>query len=266
MIDLFYGQMKSHLVCLECDNTSNTFDPFSILSVPVPVVKIVKLKVTFIPLDISPTNPIKNFEINVNDNLCLTEVEKMLQNETGCKDEMLFYTYHSNKIGKRLKKVNFVCRELVGENLGAFPYKINKNKPSGNLYIMETYVKKQVKKMMFFNGEDQICMPFIVIVDGKSSCREIQLQIFPILELPNRFKDKLKAYIGNDEVEQAFKMVFEESNYGDEELYELQLVNNRDSGEGCASCRKPHKGNCKLEFTQKSYKSFLNQGQSDPEI
>lgn len=61
-------------------------------------------------------------------------------------------------------------------------------------------------------------------------------------------------------------MVFEDSNYGDEELYELQLVNNRENGEGCASCRKPHKGNCKLDFSQKTYKSFLNQGQSDPEI
>jgi hypothetical protein len=169
MIDLFYGQMKSHLVCLECDNTSNTFDPFSILSVPVPVIKIVKLKITFIPLEISPTYTIKTFEIHVNDNLCLTEVEKMIQNETGCKDEMLFYTYHSNKIGKRLKKSNFVCRELVGENLGAFPYKINKHKPSGNLYRMDTYIKKHVKKMMFFNGEEQVCMPFIMIVEGKSS-------------------------------------------------------------------------------------------------
>lgn len=86
------------------------------------------------------------------------------------------------------------------------------------------------------------------------------------MDLPNRFKDKLKDFSGSEEVEQAFKLVFEDSNYGDEELYELQLVNNRESGEGCASCRKPHKGNCKLDFTQKTYKSFLNQGQSDPEI
>ena len=123
---------------------------------------------------------------------------------------------------------------------------------------------------MFFNGEDQICMPFIMIVDGKADCREIQLQAFsyllPILNLPEKITDKIKKYEGMEKIEKAFKYTFEESRYGEEELYELQLVNNRDSGEGCPCCRKPHKNNCKLEFTQKSYKSFLNSGQSDPEI
>lgn len=69
MVDIFYGQLKSHLVCLECDHVSNTFDPFSILSVPVPVVKIIKLKLTFVPLDLGQQKSVKNIEININDNL-----------------------------------------------------------------------------------------------------------------------------------------------------------------------------------------------------
>jgi len=69
MTDLFYGQMKSHLVCLECENISNTFDPFSILSVPVPVVKMVKIRVTYFPLKLEVEKNIKNIEINVNDSL-----------------------------------------------------------------------------------------------------------------------------------------------------------------------------------------------------
>ena len=64
----FYGQLKSHLVCLTCDNVSNTFDPFSILSIPVPVVKIVKLKITYYPNLINPTLGVVNLEININDN------------------------------------------------------------------------------------------------------------------------------------------------------------------------------------------------------
>lgn len=198
-------------------------------------------------------------------------MEKIVQKELGCEDEMLFYTYDSNKIGKRLKKASYVCRELVGQNLGAFAYKIDKDKQSNNLYILDVYMRKQVKKMMFFNGEDQVCMPFIMIVDGKSTCRDIQLQVFkflyPILNLPKDLVNKLKQINSEDEkIEMAFKLVFEDSTYGEEELYELQLLNNRESSEGCPSCRKPHKNACKFDFMQKSYKSFLNHSHNDPEV
>jgi len=108
MVDLLYGQLKSHLVCLECDFVSNTFDPFSILSVPVPVVKMVKLKISYFPLQMSSENPVRTFEIHVNDNLCLTEVETMIQEEVGSKEEMLFYLYQSSRFGKRIKKNSYV--------------------------------------------------------------------------------------------------------------------------------------------------------------
>lgn len=178
---------------------------------PVPVVKMVKLKVTYIPLEVTSGGGIRNIELYINDNYCLTEVEKMIQKEVGNDDEMLFYTYESNKLGKRLKKSSYVCRELAGFHLGAFPYKINKAKPSGNLYILDMYMKRQVKKMMFFNGEDQICMPFIMIVDGKSTCKEVHLQVFrylfPILNLPKSLRDKLSSITDEDEkIETAFRL------------------------------------------------------------
>lgn len=69
LVDLFYGQLKSHLVCLTCDNVSNTFDPYSILSIPVPVVKIVKLKIAYYPDRITKNQGIINLEININDNV-----------------------------------------------------------------------------------------------------------------------------------------------------------------------------------------------------
>ena len=35
-IKLFYGQLKSRVRCLMCNNISITFDPFNVLSVPIP--------------------------------------------------------------------------------------------------------------------------------------------------------------------------------------------------------------------------------------
>jgi hypothetical protein len=92
----------------------------------------------------------------VNDNSSLSTVEKMLQREFNCDDEMLFYMYNSNRLGKRLRKQNILTRDVVGNHLGVFPYKLEKPKQTNNLFIIDTFMKKQVKKMMFFNGEDQV--------------------------------------------------------------------------------------------------------------
>lgn len=35
-VDLFYGQLKSRVQCTECNHVSLTFDPFNVLSLPVP--------------------------------------------------------------------------------------------------------------------------------------------------------------------------------------------------------------------------------------
>lgn len=204
---------------------------------PVPVIKIVKLKITYFPLNVSNTNSIKNIELNVNDNCSLSTVEKMLQREFDCDEEMLFYTYNSNRLGKRLRKQNMLTREVVGLHLGVFPYKLEKPKQTNNLFIVDTFMKKQVKKMMFFNGEDQVCMPFIYLVNGKSTCRELQLQVFrhlyPIITFPKELSKKLEKIASEDErIEFAYKMAFEESSFADEELYELVLINNRESSEG----------------------------------
>lgn len=200
-----------------------------------PVVKIVKLKVTYFPLQMSPESPLRTFDIYINDNLCLTEVEALIQKEVGCEEEMLFYLYNSHRFGKRIKKNSFNCRDLVGYHLGAFAYKIDQDRNSGSLYILEAYNKKQVKKMVFFNGEDPVSPPFILIIDSKHTSKEIQLKVFkfvqPLLRIPSRFTPDAEGLSDDEVTEKLYSALFEESKYGEEELYELILVNNRDSGE-----------------------------------
>jgi 5,10-methylenetetrahydrofolate reductase len=80
-------------------------------------------------------------------------------------------------------------------------------------------------------------MPFIFLVHGKSTCRELQLQVFrllyPIINFPKELTKKLEKLKNEDDrIEFAYKMAFEESSFADEELYELVLINNRDSSEG----------------------------------
>lgn len=48
IVDLMYGQLKSTVTCLTCDNVSITFDPYLTLSVPIP--RPLKLTVYYMPL------------------------------------------------------------------------------------------------------------------------------------------------------------------------------------------------------------------------
>mmetsp|Transcript_1310 Transcript_1310/g.1668 ORF Transcript_1310/g.1668 Transcript_1310/m.1668 type:complete len:234 (-) Transcript_1310:929-1630(-) len=50
-VDLFYGQLKSRVQCTRCDNISLTFDPFNVLSVPLPSEKKNRLLVKYFPFN-----------------------------------------------------------------------------------------------------------------------------------------------------------------------------------------------------------------------
>ena len=54
-VDLFYGQLKSRVKCTQCDHVSLTFDPFNVLSLPVPNQKNMNFSVKYIPCEITET-------------------------------------------------------------------------------------------------------------------------------------------------------------------------------------------------------------------
>jgi ubiquitin C-terminal hydrolase len=65
-INLFYGQLKSRVQCSSCSNISITFDPFNVVSLPIPTS--VKSKPNFITVTYYPINiimPIVQFKIDV---------------------------------------------------------------------------------------------------------------------------------------------------------------------------------------------------------
>ena len=51
IVDLLQGQFKSTLDCPKCDNVSYTYDPFMMLSLPIPQNKIATEKYYYIPYD-----------------------------------------------------------------------------------------------------------------------------------------------------------------------------------------------------------------------
>jgi ubiquitin carboxyl-terminal hydrolase 6/32 len=74
-VDLFYGQLKSRVQCTSCDNVSISFDPFNVLSVPIPSVS--EFLVRYIPHNLKerPTS----FVINVGEYVTIKEIRRKIE-------------------------------------------------------------------------------------------------------------------------------------------------------------------------------------------
>ena len=78
-IDLFYGQLKSRVQCTQCNKISISFDPFNMLSVPIPINKDFKFTIKYFPLSLSEKP--KEFQISVGEYVTLSEIrQKLVEN------------------------------------------------------------------------------------------------------------------------------------------------------------------------------------------
>lgn len=75
-VDLFYGQLKSRVQCTQCNKISITFDPFNMLSVPVPVNTDFQLTVKYFPLSLAEQP--KEFSMNVAEYVTLSEIKQKI--------------------------------------------------------------------------------------------------------------------------------------------------------------------------------------------
>ena len=72
-VDLFYGQLKSRVQCTQCDHVSLTFDPFNVLSVPIPAQKNQTFTVKYLPYNIGE-RPVE-FQLCVGEYVTVSEIK-----------------------------------------------------------------------------------------------------------------------------------------------------------------------------------------------
>ena len=103
IVDLFYGQFKSRLHCMKCDNISTTFDPFLSLSIPIPAYKQIKIKVTYYPWNMILERGLKNLEIVISAHANIKELKDAIKTYTKNDDELLIYESEKNKLTWKIK-------------------------------------------------------------------------------------------------------------------------------------------------------------------
>lgn len=75
-VNLFYGQLKSRVQCTRCGYVSLTFDPYNVLSLPVPASKNQQFTIKYVPIKIS--EPPREFHLTVGEFVTVHELKTKL--------------------------------------------------------------------------------------------------------------------------------------------------------------------------------------------
>ena len=78
-VDLFYGQLKSKLTCTKCGYSSMTYDPFNVLSLPIPNQSNMSITFKYIPCGYGPLDCDHiEFTLIINEFMTVFELKKRL--------------------------------------------------------------------------------------------------------------------------------------------------------------------------------------------
>eukprot|EP00730_Choanoeca_flexa_P005876 TRINITY_DN12039_c0_g1_i1.p1 TRINITY_DN12039_c0_g1~~TRINITY_DN12039_c0_g1_i1.p1 ORF type:complete len:1034 (+),score=263.37 TRINITY_DN12039_c0_g1_i1:1657-4758(+) len=100
LVDLFFGQYKSTLICPECQKVSVTFDPMMYLSVPIPELTTMTVNVRFIPWDKTQQHTQLGIEVPEKSGTLRQLLEKVGEIVGVSADEMIATDYYISKFWK----------------------------------------------------------------------------------------------------------------------------------------------------------------------
>lgn len=100
IVDLFQGQFKSRLTCGFCNHVSVTFDPFTYLSLPLPVKKQIKTSIVYVPYD--PSQQMQRMVVTLNKEASIAHLQKEVAKMMSVEDptSLLVVEIFSHKIYK----------------------------------------------------------------------------------------------------------------------------------------------------------------------
>eukprot|EP01022_Parablepharisma_sp_SALTPOND_P000811 TRINITY_DN105092_c1_g1_i1.p1 TRINITY_DN105092_c1_g1~~TRINITY_DN105092_c1_g1_i1.p1 ORF type:complete len:1343 (-),score=129.35 TRINITY_DN105092_c1_g1_i1:3311-6964(-) len=226
IVDLFAGQFKSRVVCPLCKHVSITFDPFTVLSVPIP--QMTTMEVTFAPSDL--LKPPMKMTFTVSETSTLSDLRQRITKELDlAKDKGIYFAL--------IDRAKVYLRPDSGMTCADAKYK------TGELYAYE-YLAENTNDLQFLelrvqygtNGATKT-MPYPILLPISDD--------FPVSEVKMKILDKITPIL-----KLCCDNVYNQSNLP----YTLEIVNNRPLSSSaifskkyvdCEFCdRKGHEGNC----------------------
>lgn len=145
--DLFTGLYKSTLVCPECNKVSITFDPFTNLTLPLPIQSIWCRKVKFFPLDDVPVT----INVELDKTASIRKLKDFISVRVGVPSERIVGAEeYKDKFFKIYEDSDQACAEISKDDIPAF-YELE-DQPTNT----KRQVKRKVKALYSYNEREEI--------------------------------------------------------------------------------------------------------------
>jgi hypothetical protein len=114
--DLFHGQFKSTLQCSICERISITFDPFLMVSVPVPNTKWEEIEGYFMKYDLDENYQNYKFKVKMRDSDQIYDLRKKMEEAYGFKHSTFIITWVCDNTIHTIFNSTMTIKELKSSN------------------------------------------------------------------------------------------------------------------------------------------------------
>jgi ubiquitin C-terminal hydrolase len=160
IVDHFQGQLKSTLICPECNNISITFDPFMYLSLPLPVLttRIIRISV------VSLKDQVRVFNVKVEKKAKIGELKEKVGQIAGIvADRLLLADIYHGRIFQLLNDEASVTS--IRENDVTFAYELMQEEDPGIKKVQHLQMVQRVhEKRSTFDSFDTFGFPVLLSV------------------------------------------------------------------------------------------------------
>lgn len=284
IVELFHGQFKSKIICPSqtCGKVSITFDPFQMVSLPIPVKDISKAPVYYIQTGEPGKGPEKTI-LSMNSNCSVAEVKRMIAKFKQTKEEnLVIFSIQSFTIKEKISDDKDV-KYLVECPGFPFIYDLSLGEETGvnveDFCLLQVSVNQE--SSWFYESSKDISYPRMKYVKKSASLNDLHIIVYDI------FKPYLKKLWGennnnsNNSNSSTIKISNNSSSSSKQE-YELKVLkeslykvsymgnmnnqnNNTKKKMNCLLCGKTGCKGCKLPFFENNSDEVLVNSLCDEE-
>eukprot|EP00826_Nyctotherus_ovalis_P007327 TRINITY_DN1181_c0_g1_i2.p1 TRINITY_DN1181_c0_g1~~TRINITY_DN1181_c0_g1_i2.p1 ORF type:complete len:1112 (-),score=340.77 TRINITY_DN1181_c0_g1_i2:62-3397(-) len=218
IMELFLGQMKTQIACPKCDFTSNKFEPFLTLSVPIPSFNYIT--VVFIPTVQNGEEAAARKMMKVEGNMTMKSIKPTADKK------YLYALVKNGQITHRIpENISLLKVAEVAEEVYAFEYDCEDE--SQGYHLVEIQVAQSDKNRVYYARR-----PLVFCAAAEWSLDMFKLRLFK----------KLLPLLQSSSPQESD--VEKDYSYG-KVPYQLHIV---PGPEGCEFCDTPHTDNCEFSF------------------
>lgn len=186
IVDLMYGQLKSTVTCLKCNNVSITFDPF--LSIALPIQKTVEFELVYVPFNIHTHNketdeytvqPMPLYTFPLPKNCSIRDAKEILKGKLGLNtslDNMVVANQNKGIIAERLSD-DLKCDAIDQERALTTVYEVPTEGMKAPVVAELTFFKNVKKNKKTITDRVDGAIPRLFPLESNWTIMEVKKQL-----------------------------------------------------------------------------------------